>query len=126
MRNRIIPYNPKLKQIARRLRKNSTLSEILLWKVIKGRKIKGYEFHRQVPIDKYIVDFYCHELMLAIEVDGISHIDRYKADFKREKRLEGLGVSFLRFSDVDIKKNLEGVVQAIEIWIEKYENERDK
>ena len=126
MRNRIIPYNPKLKQIARRLRKNSTLSEILLWKVIKGREIKGYEFHRQVPIDKYIVDFYCHELMLAIEVDGISHIDRYKADFKREKRLEGLGVSFLRFSDVDIKKNLEGVVQAIEIWIEKYENERDK
>ncbi len=126
MRNRIIPYNPKLKQIARRLRKNSTLSEILLWKVIKGREIKGYEFHRQVPIDKYIVDFYCHELMLAIEVDGISHIDRYKADFKREKRLEGLGVSFLRFSDVDIKKNLEGVVQAIEIWIEKYENERNK
>ena len=72
MRTKIIPYNPKLKPLARKLRKNSTLSEILLWKQIKGKKL-GCEFHRQVPINNYIVDFYCHELNLVIEIDGDSH-----------------------------------------------------
>ncbi len=67
-RNTIISYNPKLKQFARDLRNNSTLSEILLWRQIKGQKL-GYEFHRQVPIDEFIVDFYCHELKLVIGVD---------------------------------------------------------
>jgi very-short-patch-repair endonuclease len=78
VKNIIIPYNPNLKQFARHLRNNSTLSEILLWKQIKNKAF-GIEFHRQVPIDEFIVDFYCHELMLAIEIDGISH------DFKYEK-----------------------------------------
>ena len=72
MKNKIIPYNPKLKELARELRKNSTLSEVLLWIKIKG-KAMGVEFHRQVPIDNFIVDFYCHELMLTIEIDGSSH-----------------------------------------------------
>jgi very-short-patch-repair endonuclease len=52
MANRIIWYDPKLKELARKLRKESTLSEILLWKEIKGRKL-GIEFHRQVPVDRY-------------------------------------------------------------------------
>ena len=76
-RNTIIPYNPKLKQFARDLRNNSTLSEVLLWRQIKGQTLK-YEFHRQVPIDEFIVDFYCHELKLAIEIDGDSHNDILK------------------------------------------------
>lgn len=61
-----------LKQLARELRKNSTLSEVLLWDELNKKKL-GFEFHRQVPIKNYIVDFFCHELMLAIEVDGSSH-----------------------------------------------------
>jgi len=61
MKNKIIPYNPKLKELARELRKNSTLSEVLLWLKIKA-KVMGVEFHRQVPIGNFIVDFYCHEL----------------------------------------------------------------
>jgi len=79
MKNKIIPYNPKLKELARELRKNSTLSEVLLWLKIKG-KVMGVEFHRQVPIDNFIVDFYCHELMLAIEIEGSSHDEKQDYD----------------------------------------------
>lgn len=61
-RNKIIPYNPVLRDLARNLPKESTLSEILLWKEIKTKQILGYQFHRQVPIDNYIVDFFYHEL----------------------------------------------------------------
>jgi very-short-patch-repair endonuclease len=71
-RNRIIPYDHRMRSIARKLRKNMTLSEILLWQQIRRRKL-GVQFHRQVPMDKFVVDFYCHEIMLAIEIDGITH-----------------------------------------------------
>lgn len=74
----------------------------------------GYEFHRQVPIDEFIVDFYCHELRLAIEIDGDSHEDKYDYDMNRQTRLQDLGVKFIRFADVDVKKNLAGVLSALE------------
>jgi very-short-patch-repair endonuclease len=63
------------------------------------------EFHRQVPLDKFIVDFYCHELMLAIEIDGVTHgtEEAREKDLTRQARLESLGVSFLRFYDGDVK-----------------------
>ena len=118
MKRIIIPYNPKLKQIARNLRNNSTISEILLWRALKGKQVRGFDFHRQRPIDNYIVDFYCHELSLAIEIDGISHDEKMEQDHERQERLESLGVSFLRFSDLDVKRNLSGVVQTIEDWID--------
>jgi very-short-patch-repair endonuclease len=73
-RRKIIPYNPKSKQLARNLRNNSTKSEIILWMRLKGIQMKGYDFHRQKPLDNYIADFFCHELMLAIEIDGYSHL----------------------------------------------------
>ncbi len=116
-RRKIIPYNPALKEKARYLRNNSTLSEVLLWKYLKGKQMCGYDFHRQKPLDNYIVDFFCNELMLAIEIDGDSHIDKEKYDKIRQKRLEGLGIKFLRFDDLDVKKNMSGVVDAIEDWI---------
>lgn len=117
---KIIPYNPKLKQLAKNLRNNSTLSEVLLWQHLKGKKMKGYDFHRQKPIGNYIVDFFCSDLMLAIEIDGISHDEKNNKDIKRQKQIENLGISFLRFNDIDVKKNIEGVVVAIEKWIDKY------
>ncbi len=120
-RNIIIPYNPRLKEVARELRKNPTLGEKILWREIR-RKQLGYEFHRQMPIDEYIVDFYCHELMLAIEVDGISHeTEEAKAkDAERQDRLERWGVSFLRFSDEAVMSRLDWVVREIERWIEEH------
>ena len=113
----IIPYDPKLKDLARQLRKNSTLSEVLLWKYLKGKHMLGYDFDRQKPIDNYIVDFFCNELMLAIEIDGDTHNYKIDKDEFRQKKLEGLGVRFLRFTDEDVKKNNEGVAMAIEDWI---------
>ena len=117
-RRRIIPYNPNLKERARELRNNSTLAEVLLWNQIKGRKIKGYQFLRQKPLDNFIVDFFCYELMLAIEIDGESHAEKAEYDEARQRRLEALGVRFLRFYDRDVKTNMEGVLQRIYAWIE--------
>ena len=116
-RNKIIPYNPVLRDLARNLRKESTLSEILLWKEIKTKQILGYQFHRQVPIDNYIVDFFCHELFLAIEIDGISHALKETYDEKRQQRLESLGVRFLRFDDLEVKFQMESVLSRIKEWI---------
>ncbi|WP_396217624.1 endonuclease domain-containing protein [Flavobacterium sp.] len=113
MKNKIIPYNPKLKEYARELRKNSTLSEVLLWKNIKNKAL-GVQFHRQVPMLEYIVDFYCHELMLAIEIDGDSHLYKYEYDVKRQGDLEQQGVVFLRFSDLDVKQNMFSVGLSLE------------
>ena len=100
MKKKIIPYYPKLKERARYLRNNSTLSEILVWKQIKKKQLKGFDFHRQKPINIYIVVFFCPDLMLAIEIDGDSHRDeRLDEDKNRQKKLEGFGITFLRFLD---------------------------
>ncbi|MEK7400573.1 MAG: DUF559 domain-containing protein [Candidatus Poribacteria bacterium] len=116
-RRTIIPYNPKLKEIARSLRNKSTLSEILLWRHLKGKQMLGYDFHRQKPILNYIVDFFCNELMLVIEIDGITHDYKLAEDAERQKELESLGIRFLRFMDDDIKKNMDGVLINIRDWI---------
>ena len=118
-KNPIIPYKPKLKERARELRKNPTLAEKRLWKRIRGKQL-GVEFHRQVPVDRFIIDFYCHELLLAIEVDGTSHDsdDVMVKDAERQATIENLGVSFLRFQDEDVLNNLDGVVEEIRKYIE--------
>ena len=113
MKNKIITYNPKLKEYARQLRNNSTLSEVLLWQKIKNKAL-GVQFHRQVPLKEYIVDFYCHELMLAIEIDGDSHLYKYNYDKKRQGELENLGITFLRFSDFEVKQNMFSVALTLE------------
>ncbi|MCL5037597.1 MAG: DUF559 domain-containing protein [Chloroflexi bacterium] len=114
-------YNRNLKLLARELRKNSTLSEVLLWNRLKGRRMRGYQFSRQRPIDNYIVDFYCSKLKLAIEIDGITHDYKLEKDAERQMVLESFGVNFLRFQDRDIKQNMEGVLIAIENWIDESE-----
>ncbi len=113
MKNKIIPYNPNLKLLARQLRKNSTLPEVLIWQNIKQRAY-GVQFHRQVPMLNYIVDFYCHEIGLAIEIDGSSHDHSFLYDAKRQGELEAYGVRFLRFSNEDVKKNMFSVLLVIE------------
>jgi very-short-patch-repair endonuclease len=116
-KRKIIPYNPKLKLLARKLRNNSTKSEILLWNYLKGKQINGCDFHRQKPIKNYIVDFYCSELKLAIEVDGESHFGNEVNDMIRQKEIEEYGVTFLRFDESEIYFNLDGVMKTIENWV---------
>ncbi|MCO4292711.1 endonuclease domain-containing protein [Solitalea sp. MAHUQ-68] len=101
-----------------------TLSEILLWEELKNYQMKGYDFDRQRPIDNYIVDFYCKDLFLAIEIDGESHDSElsFQKDLTRQKRLEELGVCFLRFDDKEVKFDLFNVLRTIETWIEENES----
>jgi very-short-patch-repair endonuclease len=117
MRRKIIPYNPKLKEIAQKLRKQGILSEVLLWNELKRKKMMGYDFHRQKPLDNYIADFFCNELMLIIEIDGITHESKTEEDEKRQKRLEELGFSFLRFYDGHVKNYMVDVLETIREWI---------
>jgi len=102
------------------LRSNSTLSEIIFWNNIKGKSY-GYEFHRQVPIDNYIVDFFCHELNLAIEIDGNTHDYNFDNDEKRQLVLESLGIIVLRFSDIEVKKSINEVLRILESRISEIE-----
>ena len=106
-------YNNKLRDRSRELRKKSTYAEILLWNAIKQRKILGYQFRRQVIIHNYIVDFYCHLLFLAIEVDGQIHDFKVEEDITRQKELESLGINVLRFTNDQVIKNLESVITRI-------------
>ncbi len=120
MKKRIIPYNSKIKELARRLRTNGTLSEVLLWKHLKGKQMLGYDFDRQKPRGDYIVDFFCNELMLAIEIDGDTHNYTGEEDQRRQANFEKLGIKFLRFTDGDVKGNVEGVVAIIEDWVKNH------
>lgn len=112
-----IYYHPKLKALARKLRNNATLSEVLLWNEIKARKMLSYSFKRQKPIGNYIVDFYCPKLKLVIEIDGESHRFKFPRDAERQQWLEELGITVLRFDDLEVKKDMENVLYSIEHWI---------
>jgi very-short-patch-repair endonuclease len=125
-KRKIYPYNHKLKLLARKLRNNSTYAEILLWNQLKNKKLNGYDFHRQKPILNYILDFFCHELYLAIEVDGITHdseIQQLK-DKARQSEIEELGINFLRLDDVEIKTQMDCVLAEILSYVEGFENAR--
>jgi very-short-patch-repair endonuclease len=122
-KRKIFPYNPRLKELARQLRNDATTTEIFLWLKLKGKQMYGYDFHRQKPIDNYILDFFCYELMLGIEVDGYSHqfLEVYTKDGIKEKRMNGLGITVLRFSDDEVLNEMENVLRAIEFYIFEYE-----
>jgi very-short-patch-repair endonuclease len=118
-----IPYNRTLREFSRELRSHSTLSEILLWQKLRAGQFRGYNFNRQKPLGNYIVDFYCRKTNLVIEVDGGSH-DYEEAvveDRKRQKILEELGVSFLRFSDWEVKNAMSFVLGEIGCFLDDFE-----
>ena len=123
MKRKIILYNPKLKEYARRLRNKSTKSEIKLWMNLKGKQIMGYDFHRQKPLNYYIADFYCYELKLVIELDGDSHLaeEIKKKDIKKQKKLESLGLTVMRFKDEEVFEDIDNVIESIEGYIIKFE-----
>lgn len=116
-----IKYNPKLKERARKLRKNSTPSEIKLWKSLRAGNMRGYTFNRQKPIDEFIVDFYCRKLKLVIEIDGDSHDEKKVYDKRRQNRLELLELYVIRFYDHDVMTQIDGVLFKIEETIQKLE-----
>ena len=116
MANKIIPYNKHLKPIARELRNNMTPAERIIWENIRKKSL-GMEFHRQVPILNYIVDFYCHEIGLVIEIDGNIHDYNFLEDAERQGKMEAHGLHFLRFSNDEILNNMDVVLGIIQNYI---------
>jgi very-short-patch-repair endonuclease len=96
------------------------LGEILLWKQLSAGSLNGYSFNRQKPLGNYIVDFYCKQVNLVIEVDGGYHFkDEQKIlDKERQTILEKMGLNFLRFHDEEIKKDMPQVLRRIRKHIE--------
>jgi very-short-patch-repair endonuclease len=115
-RRRSGTYNTaKQKEFRKRLRNSMTAAECVLWQSLKGRQLLGKKFRRQISIGRYIVDFYCPEARLVIELDGEGHfsitIDEYEAE--RTRYLEQEGLKVIRFENKQLYDNLEGVLDTI-------------
>ena len=109
-----IPYNKDLTDKARENRKNPTPAEKRLWfEILQNKRLGKFKFIRQKPIDQYIVDFYCSELMLAIEIDGDTHAEQQQYDAIRTQRLNKLGIEVFRYPNTEILNNLEGVYEDL-------------
>ena len=102
-------------QIARRLRKNSTIAETKLWRQLRELRRQGYHFRRQCPIDEYIVDFACLSHRLIVEVDGYHHYEgaQLKTDTTRDAYLRWQGFTVLRFRNGDVTNTLDGCVLEV-------------
>lgn len=111
--------NNKLVPIARKLRKESTPAERLLWKHLRNRQLNGWKFRRQFPLGDYIADFICLEQKLIIEVDGGQHATQIAADINRTEFFEGKKFTVLRFWNNEVLQNISGVVKAIEMAVGK-------
>ena len=111
----ILAYNKELKHLARELRKNMTDAEQALWSKLRRKQLNGRIFYRQKSIGSYIVDFYCPSANLVVEVDGGQHysIEGIAKDKSRDEYLVKLGLKVLRFSDLDVLKNMDGVLSVL-------------
>lgn len=117
-------YNKNLQKFASELRMSSTKAEACIWKyVLRAKKLRKYKFRRQRPVLNYIADFMCTDLMLIIEVDGYSHIhqDVAKKDVIRQKRLENIGFTVIRFCDIEILNDITNVERVLEAFVEEFE-----
>jgi len=118
-------YNRELKEYARNLRTNSTLAEVILWnKILKRKQLHGYSFLRQRPIKNFIVDFFCKDLKLIIEVDGKIHQFQKRKDEQREKELKDMGYTIIRFKNREILDNLLNVQKTLEYLVEELEKNK--
>ena len=104
---------------ARKLRKNLTLGEATLWDAIRAKK-RGFKVRRQHPIGDFIVDFYCPEQRLIIEIDGDAHLDQIDHDAQRTAILNDLGFRMIRFTNNEVENKLREVLQRIDATIASY------
>ena len=108
-------FKPRNTSRAKELRNNATTAERALWTYLSQRQRCGYQFSRQMPVGPYFADFLCREAGLIVEVDGFSHEARQDYDAGRDTFLKQQGFSIVRFTNDDVRDNLEGVVAAIDI-----------
>ena len=109
-----LPFNPKLRERAKALRKSDNLCEALLWQQLSNQKFKDLDFDRQKIIGNYIVDFYCINYRVVIEVDGSSHDGKQEYDQERDAYLEGLGLSVIHIAAADVLKRLSDVMVMLD------------
>jgi very-short-patch-repair endonuclease len=108
-------YNPKFTKVRRQsLRKNMPVAEQKLWQAIRNKQL-GVKFRRQHGIGRYIVDFYCPELTLVVEIDGDSHFNREAMAFddKRDSFLQEQGIKVIRFTNIDVMENIHSVLEKL-------------
>ena len=98
---------------AKSLRKRQTKAEVLLWRKLRAKRLNGYKFRRQYAIDNFIVDFCCPSNNLIIEVDGSAHKLKWKQDYIRDQKLKYLGYKVMRFSNSEVKNNINSVLNKI-------------
>jgi very-short-patch-repair endonuclease len=119
-RGGVLPYNKNLTALARENRKNPTPAETKIWnEVLRMRQFAGYKFLRQKPLAGYIVDFYCSELRLVVEIDGDSHAESVEYDAERTRVLQSFGLTVVRFTNAEVFQNIEGVYDNLIEKIEK-------
>jgi len=113
----------KLYQYGRELRHDSTEAEKLLWAELRNRKLDSLKFRRQHPLDKFIVDFYCNEKKLVVELDGGVHNEKINKEYDeaRTAMLAGLNIIVLRFKNEDVINNMKEVLRKISDVIDKVE-----
>ena len=105
--------HPEILRRAKELRKDITAAETKLWAILRNRQLDNLKFRRQQPIGRFIVDFYCSEAKIVIEIDGDSHIRQEEYDNKRTQWLEDEGYRVIRFTNDEVFSNLENVALKI-------------
>ena len=108
-----LPYNPKLCEKARELRKAGNLSEVLVWQQVSRGNFKGYDFDRQKIIGNYIADFYCTNCHVVLEIDGQSHDNKMEKDRERDKFFESLGITVIRILADDVLNRFDDVMEML-------------
>jgi len=112
--NKFMPrYHPHTLAFARELRHPQTPAEQKVWQVLRNRQCAGYKFRRQHPIGPFIVDFYCAQTKLVIEIDGDTHADQIEYDLARTEYLNQQGYRVLRFTNNDVHTNIDAVYECI-------------
>lgn len=112
-------YNKHLKHYAKTNRKKQTPAESILWYRLRSKQLLSTKFYRQRPINNYIVDFFAPEIMLIIEIDGSSHDEsKFDYDVERQKELANLGFIFLRFTEYQVTRRLDEVLETIYLSVE--------
>jgi very-short-patch-repair endonuclease len=108
---------------AKRLRRTQTDAERILWFRLRDRRLNGWKFRRQFPVDRYVVDFFCADAHLIVELDGGQHAVRADADAQRTKVLGAMGYMVLRYWNNDVMQNIDGILEDIYSALERHRPE---
>ncbi len=106
-------HDPNAYRLARALRRPLTPTEAILWRELRGKRLRGLKFRRQQPVGRYVADFFCADAHLVVELDGDSHVGREEHDARRTADLRAAGLRVVRFWNTEVYDNLDGVLAAI-------------